>query len=108
MSQLPTDPNDPGYCGLGVETGPLDPWWKIMCRRHDKAFNELKRGEYHGSGLKVAGQAAVDVAGGVLAGAYLIVSAPVYFVGAVFGGLVRWGQLQRRTGQKFRKGETDD
>jgi hypothetical protein len=94
---------DPGYCGLGFETGPRDPWWKIMCQRHDRSFNELKAGTYKGSGLQVAGRAAMDVLGGMLAGAYLVVSGPLYFIGAVGGGILRWGQLERRAGTSYRK-----
>lgn len=95
-ADLRNEKRDPGYCGLGVETGPRDPFWLRMCQRHDDSFNELKAGRYEGSGLKVAGRAAVDTIGAMAAGAYLVTFAPLYFVGAVFGGLVRWGWLERQ------------
>lgn len=84
-----TPGEDPGYCGVEpIETGKGDPWRKIACWRHDKAFNKAKAGYADSTqdNLKTFGTFTVDIATGMLSGAYQVLSGPFYWlVGGVFG-----------------------
>ncbi len=95
----PAPPTDPGYCGITpFVTGKYDPWWKIWCVKHDNKFNQMAAGTYEGSGFKVAAESVVEIAQGMVAGAYLLVSGiPYLLVGGILGGLTRWGYLERQT-----------
>lgn len=111
-----TENEDPGYCGLEpYETGKNDPYWRIACEPHDKAFRELKAGTYQGSGIGPNAKFASAVVTGAAKGALLIpfglltlrprkaiegailvaASVPYLFLGAGYG-LFRWGQIERR------------
>ncbi len=94
----PIDPNDPGYCGIApIETGPNDPWWRIACKPHDDAHNELKAGLLQGSYMKVFGRFALNIAKGMAQGAFLVASGPIYLVVGGIGGLFLGGAEERAT-----------
>ncbi|HRH31973.1 MAG TPA: hypothetical protein PLK06_01480 [bacterium] len=104
--------NDPGYCGIsGIETGPLDPWHLRICKPHDDAYNRLKAGDDDG-GMRVAGKFVGGVLKGMAEGAWMLVTGPFYLVfGGIVGGLVRFGQLERRGKVKpkgFLRGDPND
>lgn len=87
---------DPGYCGLApLETGPNDPWWKRACKPHDEAHNALKAGLLEGSYMRPFGRFLLDIGKGMLQGAFLVVSGPVYAIVGGVGGLFLAGQEER-------------
>lgn len=87
---------DPGYCGLGLETGPRDPFHKRACRPHDKAFTRKKMRQGKESSLKVNGGFALDVLKGMAEGLYMFAAGPVYLLLGTFGGMFRWKQIENQ------------
>lgn len=92
---------DPGYCGLGIETGKHDPWWKRVCQPHDAHFNALKAGKPDTSNVKAQAEFASGILKGMAEGAWMLISGPFYLVfGGLIGGTLRYTQLQRRQAAK--------
>lgn len=96
QSDEPLQTDDPGYCGVGIETGKQDPYWiGKACSNHDEAFNQLKANLRHDNGVKVMGRFAVDSTKVFLRSIYGVVAYPLYlFFGGVVG-LFRWSYLKR-------------
>ena len=94
MADLKQNGQDKGYCGLGVETGKEDPYWKGACRSHDEAFNELKANMRHDNGLNVTGRFLRDSTSVFLKSIYGVVAFPVYLLVGGLGGLIRWQTLR--------------
>jgi hypothetical protein len=96
---------DPGYCGaFGVETGPLDPFWKSgACPRHDEKMTEQKNYEqsesiwttqstFAGDMVTTAGKEVVE---GVWA---LLMVGPMTLIGVLVGmGLQKKREYKKTT-----------
>lgn len=92
---------DEGYCGLGIETGKHDPWWKRVCQPHDAHYNALKAGKPDTSNVKAQAEFATGILKGMAEGAWMLISGPFYLVfGGLIGGTLRYTQLQRRKATK--------
>lgn len=92
-----TDDKDPGYCGLDPETtGKYDPYWKDACEKHDGDFQNLIDGKPHPSLLEVSGDWVVNTTKVALKGVYAAATFPVYFLGGLIGGAIRWAQWKAR------------
>jgi len=92
---------DPGYCGIGIETGEQDPFWiGKVCPDHDAAFNQLKAKMRTDNGLAVTRQFMIDSTGVFLRSLYGVAAFPFYLVFGGIGGLLRWSQLKRQLGMQ--------
>ena len=93
---IPLIPPDPDYCGLGsANTGPHDPWYRRACVPHDLAYEQLTQGEW-----PVFGTFAKNIAKGMLDGAWMLLTGPLYLLIGGFGGVIRYQQLKRRQNLK--------
>lgn len=100
---------DPDYCGLEpFTTGPWDLYWKRFCAPHDKAFQALKDKHPEAGNLKTAALGMLAIGQVVGLSALAIVTAPLYAVIGVLGGMGRWKQIEIQTGQNKITMEDDD
>lgn len=91
------NPNDPGYCGLGnLNTGPYDPYQKEACTPHDNDFEKMINLQKHPSLSEVNADWVVNTSKVMLKGAYAVATFPLYLVGGLVGGTVRWFQWKLR------------
>lgn len=92
-----SEEKDPDYCGLGsVNTGKYDPYHKDSCVPHDKDFQKLIDGQPHPSLLEVSGDWVVNTSKVAIKGAYAVATFPLYLIGGLLGGAIRWGQWKLR------------
>ena len=92
------------YCGLSpITTGESDPFYKRgICQRHDAAFQKLKDGDLSGKNFLVNWDFSKDILKGMVEGAYMVLTGPVYLlVGGVLG-VLRYTQLEYKKG-KYKK-----
>jgi hypothetical protein len=89
---MTTDDND-DRCGLDpIVTPRWDPYRKRACHPHDAEFDQRKEGD--GKNLaQVSAQWALNVGLTAAIGAYAVVTAPLYLVGGLVGGAIRWFQI---------------
>lgn len=99
---------DPGFCGLGIETGKHDPFWETACKPHDEAFNEVKAGGKRDS-LAVNGGFAINAikAAGIQVGKaiWAVTGLVPYIVLGTFGGFARFRWIMPRPKQDPDSGE---
>lgn len=84
---------DKNFCGLGkFNTGKNDAWWKRgVCQAHDLHFTKLDKGEW-----ATFGEFAKGIGRGMLEGAWMLLTGPVYLAIGGFLGVIRQQQLKKR------------
>lgn len=91
------DKKDPGYCGLDpITSGKYDPFYQDACSKHDADFTNKIDGKPHPTLLAINGDWIVNTTKVALKGAYAVTTFPLYLVGGLIGGTVRWLQWSLR------------
>lgn len=85
---------DDNRCGLKEwRTTRWDPFRKRACSVHDEEFQKKIDGEKHDSLAKVSANWVKNTTTTALIGAYAVALFPIYLVGGLLGGAVRWFQI---------------
>lgn len=86
---------DDNRCGLKEwRTAKWDPYVRRACIAHDKAFQDKLDGKEHDSLGKVSLDWTKNTALTALIGAYAVATFPLYLLGGLIGGGVRWWSIK--------------
>lgn len=90
---------DDDRCGLDPRVTPRwDPYRKRACRPHDKEFQRKIDGLDHDSLGKVSIDWTLNTLTTAAIGAYAVATAPIYLIGGLVGGAIRWLQIKGKDG----------
>jgi hypothetical protein len=89
------DQND-DRCGLDpIVTPRWDLYRKRACKPHDEAYQAKKDGRKHPSLAAVSGRWIVDTTVTAATAAVAVATFPLYLVGGLVGGAIRWFQIKK-------------
>lgn len=90
-------PSKDDRCGLDpVVTPRWDPFRKRACRPHDEEFQKKKDGLPHDKLAQVSIDWSLNVITTAAIGAYAVTTSPLYLLGGLLGGALRWIQIGKR------------